>query len=173
MSKNIENKKEIVSDVVSDFDKSPSTAILNYTSFTSNEMNDLRKKLFDQNARLKIIKNTLVKKVLGRLNVKTEEDFKGQNAILIPSSDSPENFISNLKIIFEFIKKADKGSVSLGVLNGEVINKSQVEVLSKLPSRHELLSQVVFGLSSPIRRFVVTLNEIPSKFVRVLRGLPF
>lgn len=171
MSKNIEIKKEIVSDVVSQLDKSPSTAVLNYTSFTSNEINDLRGKLFEQDAKLKIVKNTLVKKILGDLNVETNEDFNGQNAILIPSKNSPDNFIPNLKTIFEFIKKAEKGTVSIGVLNGEVISGAQVEALSKLPSRQELLGQVVSGLVSPIRGFAVTLNEIPSKFVRVLGSI--
>ncbi|PIR42156.1 50S ribosomal protein L10 [candidate division WWE3 bacterium CG_4_9_14_0_2_um_filter_35_11] len=168
MSKNIEIKKEIVAEVVSQFDKSPSTAVFNYTSYTSNEMNELRGILFDQGSKLRIVKNTLVKKILGNLNVETKKDFSGQNAILIPSNKSPESFISGLKTIFEFIKKADKGSVSIGVLNGEIISGAQVEALSKLPSRQELLGQVVYGLMSPIRGFAYTLNEIPSKFVRVL-----
>ena len=168
MSKNINSKKEIVSEVISQFDKSPSTAVLNYASYTSNEINELRGLLFDQGAKLKIVKNTLVKKILGHFDVKTDEEFSGQNAILIPPKEMPENFIPNLKIIFDFIKKADKGRVSVGVLNGEIISGKQVEALSKLPSRQELLGQIVYGFMSPIRGFAFTLNEIPSKFVRVL-----
>ncbi len=171
MSKSINIKKGIVSEAVSQFEKSPSTAVLNYTSYTSNQINELRSLLFDQGSKLKIVKNTLVKKILGHLDVKTDQEFSGQNAILIPSKEMPENFIPSLKIIFEFIKKAEKGKVSVGVLNGEIITGKQVEALSKLPTRQELLGQVVYGLMSPIRGFAYTMNEIPSKFVRVLGGI--
>ncbi|PJA40516.1 50S ribosomal protein L10 [candidate division WWE3 bacterium CG_4_9_14_3_um_filter_34_6] len=168
MPKNLEIKKQIVDDAKKLFSKEPSTVVFNYSKITSNEMNELRDLLFAKGATLKIIKNTLIKKILHGVNVKVDEDLKGQNAILIPSDD---DFIPSLKILFDFTKKAGRGEVALGVLNGELISESQVKDLSNLPSRDELLSQVLRGMSAPIQGFAYALNGVQTKFVRVLSSI--
>jgi large subunit ribosomal protein L10 len=38
--------------------------------------------------------------------------------------------------------------------------------LATLPSREELLSQLLGTMQAPIVKFVRTLNEVPTKFVR-------
>ena len=166
MSKNLEIKKQIVEDVVGEMGES--TVIFNYSSISASEMDELRAKLSETETKLKVVKNTLIKRVLEKAGIKLDQDLEGQNAILI--SKSPD-FITTIKSLFGFMKKNDKGQVTIGVLDGVLISKDQVESLSKLPSRQELIAQVVSGFISPIRSFIYTLNGVSGNFVRVLSAI--
>ncbi len=171
MSQNLEKKKQIVNDLTvqlsqtGDTEGSATSVVFNYTNISANEINELRSKLFEYDAKLKIAKNTLIKRVLDNIGISLKDDLVGQNAILIPNN---KDVISPLKELFTFIKKNEKGEITLGILNNELITKEKVEELSKLPSRDELLAQVVGGFASPIRGFTYVLGGIQSKFVRVL-----
>ena len=49
--------------------------------------------------------------------------------------------------------------------------EAQIKALSKLPGREELLATLVGTLQAPIAKFVQTLNEVPSAFVRTLAAI--
>jgi large subunit ribosomal protein L10 len=47
-----------------------------------------------------------------------------------------------------------------------VISAKDVKALATMPSREELLSQLLGTMQAPIAQFVRTLNEVPTRFVR-------
>ena len=57
--------------------------------------------------------------------------------------------------------------------NGKVqfIDEKTVVAMSKLASKEELMSKLLFLLNAPLTNFVRTLNEIPTKFVRTLSAI--
>ena len=171
MSKNLEKKKQIVSETVSLLNKeSPSTLVLDYSTISANEMNELRAKLFEKDATLKIVKNTLISKALKEVGIEIDKKDKrltGQNAILVAKND----FISTIKDIYDFIKTKQKGQVQFAVVDGELLDTEKTKALSMLPSKEELLGQVLRGMMSPIRGFAFALNDTQSKFVRVLSAI--
>ena len=174
MAKNLEVKKQIVENVASELKESGintdtfSTVIFNYSKIESNQINELRGKLSEVNASLRVVKNTLIKRVFENLGIKLEEDLQGQNAVLVPKG---EDFVSTIKVLFDFVKENEKGEVLVGVLDGSLLNKEKVTALSKLPSREILLGQIVGGLVSPIRGFMYTANGVSGNFVRALNAI--
>ncbi len=50
-------------------------------------------------------------------------------------------------------------------MKDKVLEKKDIEAMSKLPSREALLAQVVGTLNAPISGFVIALNQILTKFV--------
>ena len=48
----------------------------------------------------------------------------------------------------------------------QVMSAADVSVLAMMPSRDELLSKLLGTMQAPIAKFVQTLNEVPTKFVR-------
>jgi large subunit ribosomal protein L10 len=56
-------------------------------------------------------------------------------------------------------------------MNGDLLDAGAIQALAKLPSRDELLAILVGTMNAPIIKLVRTLNEIPSKFVRVLAAV--
>ena len=173
MSANLETKKQIVAEVTSELTRGGqgkegvSAVVFNYSKINVNELNTLKNELSNDNSKLRVVKNTLIKISLQKLGIPLPQDLEGQNAIISTQND----IVVPLKTLFKFVKDNERGQVVLGVLNGVVISGSQVEELSKLPSRQVLLGQVVGGFNGPIRSFVFALNDTQAKFVRVLNAV--
>ena len=70
--------------------------------------------------------------------------------------------IENLKILTGILVSDGKTSI---------LDPSQVEALSKLPSREELIVKMLYLLQAPATQFVRTLNEVPVKFVRTIAAI--
>jgi large subunit ribosomal protein L10 len=51
------------------------------------------------------------------------------------------------------------------------MSASNIEALASLPSREELLAKLLGTMQAPIAKFVRTLNEVPTKFVRGLAAV--
>jgi large subunit ribosomal protein L10 len=52
-----------------------------------------------------------------------------------------------------------------------VMTAKEVGNLATLPSREELLSKLLGTMQAPIAKFVQTLNEVPTKFVRAVAAV--
>ena len=72
-SKNIEAKKEIVNEITKNIQDSESVILFQYQGLTVAEISELRKKLREANAIVKVYKNTLLKRALDDLKI----DFEG------------------------------------------------------------------------------------------------
>ena len=53
----------------------------------------------------------------------------------------------------------------------KVMSASNIAALASLPSREELLAKLLGTMQAPIAKFVRTLNEVPTKFVRGLAAV--
>lgn len=169
MSKNLEKKQRIVADLNQDISKGQTVNafVVNYTSLSSDQMTELKKELYQHSAKLSVVKNTLMHRLFEAVGVKIETKLEGQNALLLPQND----IVAPLKKFIEYIKKAEKGSVVMGVLDGQVINAQKIQQLSTLPSKNELIARMLGGFNSPIRGFAYTLNGVQGNFVRVLNAI--
>ncbi|MBI4091339.1 50S ribosomal protein L10 [candidate division WWE3 bacterium] len=143
-----------------------SVVFAEYKGLTANQANELRKKLGDD-SELEIAKNTLLKvslKDLGHDISEVEKSFEGTTAALFAYSDP----INPIKKLFEFIKTAALPIVKLGLMEGRFLTGAEVETLSKLPSREQLIARVLSGLNSPLTGFVNALTVTKRNFVNVL-----
>jgi large subunit ribosomal protein L10 len=51
------------------------------------------------------------------------------------------------------------------------MDEAKIKALASLPSREELLAKLMGTMQAPIAKFVRTLNEVPTKFVRGLAAV--
>jgi len=56
-------------------------------------------------------------------------------------------------------------------MGGKVMSEAELKALAKLPSRDELLATLMATMNAPVQKFVRTLNEVPSAFVRTLAAV--
>ena len=72
-------------------------------------------------------------------------------------------------------KNLENLKILAGILVGDsktsILNTGEVEALSKLPSREELIVKLLFLMQAPATQFVRTLNAVPAKFVRTLAAV--
>ena len=74
--------------------------------------------------------------------------------------------IAAAKVLSDFSKTNDKFLIKVGAMPNQVMSAADVSVLAMMPSRDELLSKLLGTMQAPIAKFVQTLNEVPTKFVR-------
>jgi len=162
--KKVEEIKELLKD-------SKGFYLADFTGLTVAEITDLRRRLREKKALMKVVKNTMARRALEDLGYEGfSEILVGPNAIIVAYEDPVEP----LKSIFEFIKEVNKTQLKVGYVEGTIFDADGLKQLSKLPSKDVLRAQVVGTLQAPIYGLVwrlkgmltslaVVLNEIKKK----------
>ncbi|MEO0896037.1 MAG: 50S ribosomal protein L10 [Bacteroidota bacterium] len=169
-----QEKFAYVEELAGKFKDYPNFFITNTGGMTAADMYQLRKLCFDNNVELKMIKNTLVKKALDSL----EDDYDDvYDALSLPSSiffaDS-ENPNVPAKVIKQFRKENNS---ELPVLKAAVIETAvfkgddQLEALTKLKSKTELIGEIVGLLQSPAKNVVSALKSGGSTIAGLIKTL--
>ncbi|MEO0202881.1 MAG: 50S ribosomal protein L10 [candidate division WOR-3 bacterium] len=157
-------KKEIIELTKNLVSNAKGFYIVDYKGWNVSEINNLRKRLKEQSAQMKVIKNTLFTLALKDLGLDLNEKLEGTNAFVFILNDE----IQPLKVLTEFMKETNKGSLKLGYINGVKYNKEQLEAFSKLPSSNELRAKLIGTINAPIYNFVYSLKALLMNLVIVL-----
>jgi len=125
----------------------------------------LRRRLREENAQFKVIKNTIALRAVADLPLgELEAAFEGQTAIAYTS----ENVVALAKVLREFAKEHETPTFKAGVVDGKPITAEQFEQIAKLPSRDELLAKALYLMQYPVTGLVTALSGILRSFVVVL-----
>jgi large subunit ribosomal protein L10 len=147
--------------------KSRSVVLTDYKGLSVNDVNELRAKVLETDSEVMVAKNTLLKIALEEEKLETgnlEEELKGQTMTVFAYGDP----ISPIKAISDFAKVMELPKFKAAFIEKVYTTADQLGVLSTLPSRDQLISQVVWGLKSPISGIVNVLGGTQRKFVTAL-----
>jgi large subunit ribosomal protein L10 len=157
-------KVAAVTEIKERIESSKIAIMTQYVGINVEQVTDLRKRLRDADVGYKVYKNNLAKRALEELELgDAASHMDGPTAWTF--SEDP---VAPAKILKEFSSEVNFVAMCGGVLDGKVVSKEQLEVLASLPSRDQLLAQVVGTIAAPLRNFVGTLNALPRNFVNVL-----
>ena len=162
MSKNLELKKQVVSDIVKKFQDAQSVMIVNYNGLTVEQVTGLRAQFRAAGVEYVVPKNTLVRRALAELNiVGLDEVLNGPSAFAFGMNDP----VSPAKIINDFVTKNKTEAIAIkaGLLGNDVMTLDQIKALAEMPSREVLLARLVGSLQSSIAGFVRVLDAIAKK----------
>ncbi len=165
MSLNLDAKKAIVEDVANVAAEAPSAIAAEYIGLTVAEMTELRNSAREAGVYLKVVRNTLARKAFENTNFECMREGLVGPLVLAFSNDEPG---SAARVVRDFAKGNDKLVVKLVVLEGELLDPSQLEKLASMPSLDEARAMLLGLLSAPLGTFVRTLAEPPAKLARVL-----
>ncbi len=84
---------------------------------------------------------------------------------------SSEDPVAVAKVVANFAKDHDQLKITVGAMNGDLLDEAAIKALAKLPGRDELLATLVGTMAAPMTKLVQTLNAIPSQFVRTLAAV--
>jgi large subunit ribosomal protein L10 len=79
--------------------------------------------------------------------------------------------VAAARVLSEYAKGNDKLVIKGGAMANQVMSAQEVNRLASMPSREQLLAQLMGTMRAPVAKFVQTLNEVPGKFVRTLAAL--
>ncbi|PIQ67729.1 50S ribosomal protein L10 [Candidatus Uhrbacteria bacterium CG_4_10_14_0_2_um_filter_41_7] len=157
MAKTRKEKEDIVAVVVEKFRNAKAASFSNVSGFTMDQANALRDKAREMNSEVFITKKTLLalaSKEAGFEGI-DPNDFAGSILTAVSYGDE----VSSAKLLMEFSKTNDSVELVAGVLEGKGLSAAEVNQLALLPSKEQLLGQLVGTLNAPV-----------SGFVRVLAG---
>jgi len=152
-TKILEQKKNVVNEIVDKLKKSESVIIFQYQGMTVEELSDLRIQLREVNADVKVYKNTLLKRAADELNLNLDGFLEGPNAVLFG-----ETLLEPIKIVSDFAKKHDKLDIRVGVISGSVADLNAIKEYASIPSREGLLTMLAGGMMQYVRDLAIGLN---------------
>ena len=157
-TKILEQKKKTVDEIVDKLKNSESVIIFQYQGMSVAELSDLRRKLKEAEAEVKVYKNTLLKIAADELNINLDDFLAGPNAILFGKT-----LLEPIKIISEFAKSNDKLDIRVGIISGDVADISVIKEYASIPSREGLLTMLAGGMMQYVKDLAISLNLYAEK----------
>jgi large subunit ribosomal protein L10 len=149
------DKIQAVKEIANDLKSCDVYYFLDYRGLTYAESAQLRERLGKVDASLKVVKNTLAKIAAVEAGVEgLDELLKGPTAIVYCKGDP----VKTAKTVQDFIREKKKAAVRGGKLERTMLAASDVERLATLPSREQLIAQLVGTIAAPLRGLVTVLS---------------
>lgn len=153
-----DKKNELVADLTELLSGAKTTVYAKYQGLTVAEIQELRKAAREAGVKIKVVKNRLVKVAMGQIAVYKDTDTTGLTGqLLYAVSDSDE--VAPAKVLAEFAKKHDALVLAGGFSDaGKSLSEDEIKALAAMPSKNELIAQVVAQLLSPVTDSVSGLS---------------
>ena len=161
------NKKvQVVADLKDKAGKANSIVFAKYTGLSVAQFTDLRQKVKEAGGEVVVARNRLVNVALdapqGLIDILQDQLF---------TLFSYDDAVSAVKALYEFKKDNETVEVKGGYFEEKVISTADVDRLSKIPSRVELMGTLVRNLQGPAHGLRNVLNAGPQKLVLALQAV--
>ena len=157
-------KENLVASLHRTFSESAVVLVAHYSGLTVAEIGDLRKRMRDAGAGLKVTKNRLTKLALVDTRYGSLGNlFKGPTAIAYANDP-----VAAAKVAVTYARTNPKLVLLGGSVSGQVLDGEGVKALAALPSLDELRGRLVGLLNAPATRIAGVLQAPAGQLARVL-----
>ncbi len=164
---NRQQKAAMVDEVSALVAQAHTIVVAEYRGLDVGSVTKLRRRARGEGVQLRVLKNTLARRAVSGTAFAGLSD-KLVGPLMYGFSADP---VSAAKVLANFAKDNDKLVLKAGAMPGFVMDEAGVKSLATLPSREELLAQLMATMQAPIGQLVRTLNEVPARFVRTLAAV--
>ncbi len=168
MSLTLEAKKAIVDEVAVVAASAHSAVAAEYRGMTVDDMTVLRAQARDSGVYLRVVKNTLARRAVQGTEFECIQDALTGPLILAFSQEDPGGAA---RVIDSFSKENKSLVVKIVSLGGKLLSPADIKAVASLPTRDEAIAQLMSVMKAPAEKLVRTMNEVPSKMVRVLAAI--
>jgi large subunit ribosomal protein L10 len=160
-----QKKEEVVSELTDKISRTKSVVFVEFTGMSTAQISALRRELKENDAELKVAKKTLVDLALRKNSLEADLDqFKTQVAVALGYNDE----VGAVKILAKLSRTNKALKMLAGFVGGEYYGTAPLSALAKLPSREQLLGQLVGTIAAPISGFANVLQGNIRGLVTVL-----
>jgi len=166
-----EEKAKYIDELAAELSQAGVFYLADTADLTVENINALRRRCFQSNIRLRVVKNTLLQKAMERIDGK---DYSELNQVLSGPTSIMFAEVGNLpaRIIKDFRKKSDKPILKGAFIDEAIfIGDSQLDALTSLKSKEELLGDIIGLLQSPAKNVVSALKGQGGKIAGILKTL--
>ncbi len=145
-----------------------SAVLVDYQGMDVGQSTRLRARSREAGVEFVVAKNTLTRRAADEAGVEDLSEYLVGPTALAFSEDP----VASAKLMAEFADQVESFVLKGGLLEGgRVLDELGVVALSRLPSREQLLAQVVGGISSPLTGLVNVLNNTVQGLVVALNQI--
>ena len=163
----MQDKQAVVQEVAAQVATAKAIVLAEYRGLGVGSMTELRRKARRSGVYLRVLKNTLARRAVKDTPFAKLADVMVGPLVYGISSDP----VAPAKVMNEFAKGNEKFVIRAGAMPNAVISAKEIAALASMPSRAELLAKLVGTMQAPVAKFVRTLNEVPSRFVRAVAAV--
>ncbi len=167
---NLDKKKFFVKNLSDSLLQASAVVIVDPSGFTVKTQQELKKRLKSVGATMTIVKNTLLKLAGTQADMDkgtlSDEVLSGPTALVLASDDP----IAPLQVLAKFASEFEIPNMKAGIVEGSFQDKNALLILSKLPGKKVLYTQVVGSLASPLYGTVGVLQANLQKLVYILHS---
>lgn len=164
-----EKKQQDLDALVEQFRGATAGAVVSFQKLTVPKEQELRNQLREAGISYMVVKNTLARKAAdGTPFAQAADHFKGVTALALSQGDP----VALSKTISKFTKdNADFFSFKVGVVEGRVVALKDLEAIANLPSKEQLISQLMFLINCQAQRLVTVLSAVPRNLAVVVKQI--
>ena len=159
-------KKQVVSELKDVFEHSGIIVAAKYAGITVAEMSNLRIKMRENSANVRVAKNRLARIAIEKSPLEGMKHLLVDQIVLMYSEDP----VTAAKISVEFAKTNENLKIVGGAMGDKILDSNGVTEVSKLPSREEVLSSISALLTAPGDNLAASLTGPASAIAGVLEN---
>ena len=164
-------KKALLEALTDKFTNSKFFYITDYGTMSVAQLNDFRRKCFENGVEYKAVKNKLIQKALETVDQTAYSDLldtlKGPSAIMFTEEAKTAGVI-----LKDFRKDNERPLLKSAYIDSSIfIGDDQIEILAKLKSKADLLGEVIGLLQSPMQTVLGQLTSGGSKIHALLQSI--
>jgi large subunit ribosomal protein L10 len=165
------DKEQAVEQLTNDLGRLKLAVLTDYRGLTVAEVEELRATLRAEGISYKVTKNTLLR--IAAANTQSMKDldpssFTGPMALALGFDDE----VAPARVIFQFAKQHEALDIVGGITaEGTLLSAAEVKALALLPTREQLLAQVVGTIAAPLTSFVGVMAGNVRSIVNVLNAI--
>jgi large subunit ribosomal protein L10 len=155
----IAEKEKFVDAFAEELKAAKAILVINYLGLTVEEVTNMRKELRDNDVKMKVVKNTYLRRAAAKAGIEGLEDtFVGPTAVVY--TDNADDITEPARIVSKYENDFDVIDIKGGVLEGKVTSKEDIKALAAIPGREGLLSMLVSVLQAPVRNVAYAINAV-------------
>jgi large subunit ribosomal protein L10 len=166
----IEQKSQIIDQIAKDLADYSNVYVTDISGFTVETVNQLRRICFRKDVKIKVVKNTLLKRAMD----KSENDYSEIYPALVGETSIMLSNVGNLpaRIIKDFRSKNSKPLLKAAYIEqATYFGDDQLDALCNVKSRDELIGDIVGLLQSPARNVISALQASGGKLAGIVKTL--
>jgi len=157
-------KEKVVEELGQIFASSGVVVVAHYAGMTVKQMQDLRAKMREVGGSVRVAKNTLAKIALeGKPSAKMAGILSGMT--MLAYSEDP---VAAAKVSEAYAKTNDKFVILGGAMGSEVLDPAGVKTVASMPSREELIAQIVGCIGAPASNIAGAIGAPASNIASIL-----
>jgi large subunit ribosomal protein L10 len=163
--KNKASRNQEIEELKADFEQAPNALLVGFQGIKVEADERLRRELRQANLKYRVVKNTLaIRAAQGTPMEKIKDSFVGPTAVALSANDP----VTLAKILSKWAKETPVFVFKAGIVEGRVIEIKDIEGLSNLPSKEELISKVMFVINSGAQRLAVATAGVARNLTVVM-----